>query len=293
MLSDPILVFTLLALIMLIMPLVAERLRMPDLVLLLLSGMLLGPHGFKLLARNDAITLFGSVGLLYIMFLAGLEIDLHRFARTRTRSIGYGLITFALPQTVGTLVSRYALGFSWSTSLLLASMLASHTLLAYPIASRLGIARSEPVMVTVGATIITDTLALLVLAVVADIAKGVTLSYGFWLQIAGGLLGLVALAWWGIPRLARWFFQKATEAGGRAISLRADHGLRFCLLLAFREDGADHRRLSCRRGLQSLDSRTQRIDEPHRFRGQHAVHSFFPDLCRYAGEPRCAGGEPA
>ena len=119
-LSDPVLVFTLLALMMLTMPLLAERLRMPDLVLLLLAGVVVGPHGLNLLARGDAITLFGSVGLLYIMFLAGLEIDLHRFAHTRTRSVGYGLLTFALPQAVGTVVSYYALGFSWPTSLLLA-----------------------------------------------------------------------------------------------------------------------------------------------------------------------------
>jgi Kef-type K+ transport system membrane component KefB/nucleotide-binding universal stress UspA family protein/mannitol/fructose-specific phosphotransferase system IIA component (Ntr-type) len=213
-LNDPILVFTLLALVMLIMPLLAERLRMPDMVLLLAAGLLLGPHGLNLLARNSAVTLFGSVGLLYIMFLAGLEIDLHHFARTRARSVLFGLLTFSIPQLFGTLAARYLLNFSWPTAILLASLLASHTLLAYPIASRLGIARSEPVAVTLGATIITDTLALLVLAVVVDASRGLELGFFFWLHIGAGLIALVLLAWWGIPFLTRWFFQQVTEAGG-------------------------------------------------------------------------------
>lgn len=213
-LSDPILIFTLLALVMLILPLLAERLRVPDLVLLLGAGLVLGPHGLNLLARNSAITLFGSVGLLYIMFLAGLEIDLHRFARTRVKSVAFGLLTFAVPQFAGTLAGYYVLGFPWPTSILLASMLASHTLLAYPIASRLGIGRSEPVAVTVGATIITDTLALLVLAVIVEAARGAELGAAFWSHIGLGTLGLVLLAWWGIPHLTRWFFQRVTEAGG-------------------------------------------------------------------------------
>jgi Kef-type K+ transport system membrane component KefB/mannitol/fructose-specific phosphotransferase system IIA component (Ntr-type) len=213
-LNDPILVFTLLALVMLAMPLLAERLRIPDLVLLLLAGLVLGPHGAGLIERNSAVTLFGSVGLLYIMFLAGLEIDLHRFARTRGRSAVFGLLTFAIPQGLGTLVAHHALGFAWPTAILLASMFASHTLLAYPIASRLGLARSEPVAVTVGATVITDTLALLVLAVIADVSRGIELGVAFWLHIAFGIFALLFLAWWGIPRLTRWFFQQVTEAGG-------------------------------------------------------------------------------
>lgn len=212
-LNDPILVFTLLVLVMLLMPLLAERLRVPDLVLLLLAGFVIGPHGMGLLARTSAITLFGSVGLLYIMFLAGLEIDLQRFAQARAKSIFFGLLTFAIPQGVGMVVAHYLLGLPWPTSILLASLFASHTLLAYPIASRLGIARQEPVTVTVGATIITDTLALLVLAVIVDSARGMQLGVLFWLQICGGLLTLICLAAWGIPRLTRWFFHRVPEAG--------------------------------------------------------------------------------
>lgn len=213
-LADPILVFTLLMLVILAAPLLAERFRVPDLVLLLGAGALLGPNGLNVLARDAAITLFGSVGLLYIMFIAGLEIDLHRFMRTRNRSIVFGLLTFSVPQGLGMLGGRYLLGFDWPTSILLASMFASHTLLAYPIASRFGIARSEPVVITVGGTIITDTLALLVLAVIADSAKGISLGYSFWIGIFLGMVGLVLLIGYGVPRLTRWFFQNVTEKGG-------------------------------------------------------------------------------
>ncbi len=213
-LSDPIFIFTLLILTMLAMPLLAERLKLPDIVLLLGAGMLLGPNGSGLLERNTAVTLFGSVGLLYIMFLAGLEIDLYRFGKTRRRSVGFGLLTFAIPQGVGTLICHYFLGFPWSAALLLASMFASHTLLAYPLASRLGITRSEPVAVTVGATIITDMLALIVLAVVADTTRGIPLTPLFWASILGGLALFVFLTWWVIPRLTRWFFNQVTETSG-------------------------------------------------------------------------------
>lgn len=133
--NDPVLAFVVIALVMLLSPLFAKRLRVPDLVLLLASGAVLGPNGLGLLERNAAMTLFGSVGMLYIMFLAGLEIDLNRFAQARGRSAAFGLLTFAVPQGVGTLVGFYVLGMNLPASLLLASMFASHTLLAASAAS--------------------------------------------------------------------------------------------------------------------------------------------------------------
>lgn len=209
--GDPILFFTVLVLVILIAPLAADRLRIPDIVLLLASGALLGPNGLHLLERSPAITLPGAIGLLYIMFLAGLEIDLYRFARSYRRGIFFGLLTFAVPQFLGTLAGRAILGMNWPASVLLGSMLASHTLLAYPLASRLGIARREPVAITIGATVIADTLALLILAVVADSARGIPLGTGFWISIVLGMLALTALIWRGIPLAVRWFFQRVTE----------------------------------------------------------------------------------
>lgn len=209
--TDPILVFTIIMLCILVAPVFSARLRIPDLVLLLGFGALFGPNGFHVLERNTAVTLLGSIGLLYIMFLAGIEIDLHRFILNYKRSLVFGLLTFIIPQSLGTLAGRYVLGMSWPASLLMASMFASHTLLAYPLASRIGISRSEPVVITVGATIITDTLALMILAVIADSTRGIPLNPGFWATIGFGMLILTVLIWKGIPLAARWFFQRVTE----------------------------------------------------------------------------------
>lgn len=211
--SDPILVFTVLLLAMLLAPILSEKLRLPDVVLLLVAGTLLGPNGLGILERSTAVTMFGSVGILYIMFVSGLELDLHDFVRMRRRSIVFGLLTFAIPQFLGAVAVRYLFEMNWVPAILLASMFASHTLLAYPIASRLGIARSEPVGVTVGSTIITNTLALLVLTVIAESARGIELGPLFWMQIVIGMILLFCIIWWGIPWLTRWFFLHVTEAG--------------------------------------------------------------------------------
>ncbi len=212
-LHDPVLIFAVLIGVVLAARLLAPKVRVPDMVLLLGAGALLGRHGLGLLERDGAIRLFGDVGLVYIMFLAGLEIDLYQFARTRRRSIGFGLTTFLVPQVLGTLAARTWLGLDWPGALLMASLFASHTLLAYPVASRLGIHRTEPVTVSVGATIITDTLALLVLAVVVDAAKGIPMDARFWLGLGAGMLTLVLAIGQLIPRIARWFFRRVTESG--------------------------------------------------------------------------------
>lgn len=212
--ADPILVFTLLIFLILLAPILADRLRIPDLVLLLLAGTILGPKGIHVLNRTSAITMFGQVGLLYIMFLAGLELDLHHVSRAKYRCITFGLLTFVIPQILGTLAGHYLLGFDWPASILLASMFASHTLLAYPTAVRLGISRSEPVLVTIGGTMIDNTLALLVLAIIAGMARGEPLGFDFWSRILVGTAVLLLLTVRGIPRLTQWFFENVTESGG-------------------------------------------------------------------------------
>jgi Kef-type K+ transport system membrane component KefB len=213
--TDPVLIFTVITTVILLSPLIGAKLRIPDLVLMLLAGAALGQHGFGVLERNEAIILFGEIGLLYIMFLAGLEIDLYQFSRTKGRSIGFGLITFLLPQVIGAVAVYYILGnFTWAAATLMASMFASHTLLAYPVASKLGIHKSEPVTISVGATIITDTLALLVLAVVVDANQDIALNFEFWSSLLLAMVILVVCISFLIPKLARWFFQHAGESGG-------------------------------------------------------------------------------
>jgi Kef-type K+ transport system membrane component KefB/mannitol/fructose-specific phosphotransferase system IIA component (Ntr-type)/nucleotide-binding universal stress UspA family protein len=203
--TDPVLIVAVSALIFLLAPLLMQRLRLPGLIGLILAGAVVGPNALNLLDRSNTIVLLGTVGLLYLMFMAGIEIDLHEFKRYRYRSLTFGAITFLLPQTIGTAV-MLAVGYDLPTSILIASMFASHTLVAYPIALRFGIGKNQAVTTTVGGTIITDTAALLVLAVIAASTEG-ALDAAFWTRLAIGLAIYGVAVWLGLPRLARWFFR--------------------------------------------------------------------------------------
>ncbi|MDQ4076368.1 MAG: cation:proton antiporter, partial [Chloroflexota bacterium] len=146
------------------------------------------------------------------MFIAGLEIDLNEFNRSRNRSLLFGALTFAIPQAIGTLMGVYLLGFSWPSAILLASMFASHTLLAYPTVSRMGLAKNEAVIITVGGTIITDTIALLILAVIASSAGG-ALGVAFWVTLLLSLTIYTLFMFFGVPRIGGWFFRNVDSAG--------------------------------------------------------------------------------
>ncbi len=210
--QNPVLVFAIVALLILLAPMVMARWRLPGAMGLLLAGAVLGPNALGVLARDQSFVLFGTVGLLYIMFIAALEIDRAVLKRYRSHSIAFGLLTFAIPQGLGTLVAHYLLGFGWPAAILLASMFASHTLLAYPIASRLGIARNEAVTTAVGGTIVTDTLALLVLAVIAGSTRG-TVDEAFWYRLGLSLTAFVTVVMIGLPWLARRFFRHVGRDG--------------------------------------------------------------------------------
>jgi Kef-type K+ transport system membrane component KefB len=210
--ENPVVVFAIVASLILLAPVVMARWRLPGTVGLLLAGALLGPHAFGVLARDQSFVLFGTVGLLYIMFTAALEIDLAVLKRYRVHGVVFGLLTFAIPQGVGALVAHYILRFDWMTAILLASLFASHTLIAYPVASRLGLSRNQAVTTAVGGTIVTDTLALLVLAVIAGASRG-AIDEGFWLRLSGALMLYFAAILIGLPMLGRWFFRKARHDG--------------------------------------------------------------------------------
>lgn len=211
---EPVLIFALVMWVLLVAPVLARRMRLPEIIGLILAGILLGEHGLNILERNETIILLGTVGLLYIMFLAGLEIDLDQFVRQRRNSLVFGLLTFAIPMLLGVVVARQLLSFSWPAAFLLASMFASHTLLAYPVVARLGITRNPAVTAAIGGTIITDTLALLVLAIVAAAVAGV-LSTGFWILTGTKLILFVLAVIVGIPPLARWYFHRFSDHGTR------------------------------------------------------------------------------
>lgn len=171
-LKEPIVPFVILLVVILVVPILFERIRLPGLVGLLAAGVVLGPNGLNLLQKElPTMELLSDIGLVYLMFVAGLEVDMEQFRRTKNRSIGFGSFTFSVPLIMGTIVGR-VFGFGWNASILIGSLFASHTLLAYPIVSRLGVVNNEAVTVTIGATIFTDIGSLLVLAVCVAIHAG-------------------------------------------------------------------------------------------------------------------------
>jgi Kef-type K+ transport system membrane component KefB len=210
---SPILTFTLLLTVILIIPPVFERLRLPGLIGLLIAGVVLGQSGLQWLdAKSETMQLLSGIGKVYLMFVAGLEIDLKQFRKTRNRSLGVGFATFIVPMVTGIAIGRL-FGFSWNASVLIGSLLASHTLLAYPIVSRLGVVSNEAVMVTIGATIITDTAALLVLAVCVGIHTGAFTAASFATLLVGvavySVVVLVGFDWAG-----KEFFRRSGDAEG-------------------------------------------------------------------------------
>lgn len=205
-LADPVLKFLLILLIILAAPLLLNKLRIPHLLGLIIAGAIIGPHGFNLVLRDSSIILSGTAGLLYIMFLAGLEIDMANFKRNSTKSLAFGMYTFLIPMILGTVVGIWVLQFNVLTSVLLASMFASHTLIAYPIISKLGISKNKAVSITVGGTMITDTLALLVLTIIVGMATG-QVNDMFWIRLGVSILIFALIVLFGFPFIGRWFFK--------------------------------------------------------------------------------------
>ena len=198
-LTDPVLKFLLILVIILAAPLLLNKLRIPHLLGLIIAGAIIGPNGFNLVLRDSSIILSGTAGLLYIMFLAGLEIDLGDFKKNKWKSLTFGMYTFLVPMALGTLVGLYVLNFSMLTSILLASMFASHTLIAYPIISKLGITKDKAVGITVGGTMITDTLA------VGDVDDW------FWYRLGAAIILFFAFVMIVFPIVGRWFFKRCED----------------------------------------------------------------------------------
>ena len=204
--NDPVAVFLTILAIMLVAPLLFERLNLPGIVGLILAGVIVGPEGLGLLERDENIILLGTVGLLFLMFMAGLETSLEDFKDNGDKAVIFGLATFIAPMILGT-GAMMLLGYGFLAAVLVASCFASHTLLALPVLNKLGIMRAPAVNITLGATLITNVIALLVLAVVVK-AHGGDLTLGFWLFLIPALTIYTFATLWGIPRIGRWFFRK-------------------------------------------------------------------------------------
>ncbi|MDX9749396.1 MAG: cation:proton antiporter [Paludibacter sp.] len=214
--SDPVLKFLIILIIILFAPLLLNKLRIPHLLGLIIAGAFVGPFGFNLMERDSSIILSGTAGLLYIMFLAGLEIDLHDFKKNSRKSFVFGMYTFLVPMLLGIVAGIWVLGFSWLTSILLASMFASHTLIAYPIISKLGITKNRSVSIAVGGTLITDTLALLVLAVVVASVQG-EVNSAFWWSLFLRLILFGLIVMYLFPLIGKWFFERYDDNVGQYV----------------------------------------------------------------------------
>ncbi|NPA09092.1 MAG: cation:proton antiporter [Chlorobi bacterium] len=208
--EDPVLKFLLVLIIILAAPLLLNKIKVPHLLGLIIAGAVIGPNGFNVLARDSSIVVTGTTGLLYIMFLAGLEIDMGDFKKNKWKSLTFGIYTFTAPFVLGYFGAYYILHFSVLTSVLFASLFSSHTLIAYPLVSKLGIAKNSAVNITVGGTMITDILALLVLAVIVGMSQG-DVGTEFWVKLSVSFVvfGLIVLLIF--PMIGRWFFKKVDD----------------------------------------------------------------------------------
>lgn len=209
-LNEPIISFTILLIAIFIVPPLFERLKLPGLVGLLIAGVLLGQNGLNLLnPKSETIKLLSDIGKVYLMFVAGLEIDIEQFRQTKNRSMGFGFLTFLMPLIAGVITGRL-FNFSWNSSFLIGSLLASHTLLAYPIISRLGVIGNEAVTVTIGATIFTDTGALLLLAICVGIHGGDFTAFKLFTLLAGLAIYSVVILF-GFNKVGKEFFRRTGE----------------------------------------------------------------------------------
>lgn len=209
--SEPTWIFLGVLCIVLFAPLIFNKLRMPHIIGMILAGLLIGPKGLNIIERDDSFELFGNVGLYYIMFLASLEINMQEMKRARGGALLMGLAVFLIPIALGMLSNMFILEYSLMASLLLASMYASYTLISYPIVARYGLSRLRCVNFVVGGTIITDTLTLFVLAVVAGTFTGeASVWFVIWMLVK--LLAIVGLIIFAFPRIARYFFRKYNDS---------------------------------------------------------------------------------
>ncbi len=211
-LSNPVLIFAVLMTLIFVAPQLVKKFKIPGIVGLILGGVLVGPSGLNLITHDpdsvppDFMGIMGVAGLMYLMFQAGLSLDLGRFQELKERSLGFGLISFFVPQLASIAVSMLFLDFSFAQALLLGSIIGSHTLIAFPIAAKMGLLKNTAVTMTLGGTLVTDTLSLSALAIVVAWTSGDT-GVGFWLTFVGLVSLFVFLVIWGLPKVGYLFFR--------------------------------------------------------------------------------------
>ena len=212
-LKDPVLIFTVILFIVLLSPLLLKKINVPDIIGLIVAGIIVGPNGFNILSGDIGLSIFGTIGLLYLMFLTGLEVDINDFIENKKQGTWFGILTFLIPFIAGLFVFRYVLNFDFRGSILIAIMLSSHTLVSYPIIGRYGITNHPVMTVIIAGTIIADTGVLIILGLISDSVSG-DVSTVFWLRTIAyfGLFSIYIIKL--LPAVARWFFKHQESQGG-------------------------------------------------------------------------------
>ena len=209
--TDPTLIFFVVLLIVLFAPIIMGKLRIPHIIGMVLAGIVVGKYGLNILERDSSFELFGKVGLYYIMFLAALEMDMEGMKKNKSRLLIYGLLTCFIPFTLTYLMSIHLLHYSAKASLLLSCIMASNTLIAYPIVSRYGLQQKPSVTLSVGSSMLSLLIALVILA-------GLVASFGehdgvlFWVFFAAKFAAYCGFMIFLIPRLTRWFLRRYSDA---------------------------------------------------------------------------------
>ncbi|MBC7862137.1 MAG: cation:proton antiporter, partial [Bacteroidia bacterium] len=205
-LSSPVLIFSVVLLIILFAPLIFRKFKIPGIIGLILAGVIVGPHSLDIIEKSTFTDIFATIGKLYIMFLAGLEIDMQEYKRNQKSSILFGAMTFFVPMGIGLVVCLYGFHFTFWPSLLISSMFSTHTLLSYPIVSSMGIVKTRAVQIAIGGTIITDTAVLILLGIITKMVQG-KLDANFWIMLVVSLTVFVFVVLFLVPRISRWFFR--------------------------------------------------------------------------------------
>lgn len=209
MITNTIFITALLLAIILVVPIACRWMRIPSIVGLIITGVLIGPFGLGLLERSNTIDAMSQIGILYIMFLSGIEIDIDDFRRERKSGFLFGFLTFTLPLLLG-FAAFLSMGFNLWTSILAASILGSHTLMTYTSVSRFAIHNNKAVSIAIGGTIVAVTAAMIILALVSGYFHGIT-GRLFVLRMSLGTIGMVAIIFWVMPRIIKWCFHRTND----------------------------------------------------------------------------------
>ena len=209
--TDPTLIFFVVLLMILLSPIIMGRLRIPHIIGMVLAGVLVGKYGLNILGRDASFELFGRVGLFYIMFLAGLEMDMEGLKKNRNRVMVFGMLTFLIPFAMTYFMGVSLLGYLPLASLLLAAIMASNTLIAYPIVGRYGLTRHTSSTLSVGSSMMALFMALIVMASIVNSFHGnggIVFWLLFILKFVAYCVGLIMV----IPRVTRWFLRRYSDA---------------------------------------------------------------------------------